>query len=180
MSISEEEENPLPMWEDEEGSLAPYQGSKPETVERVLLLADLTPDDVLYDLGCGDCRIPIAASELYGCRSVGIEMYVYDKAEARLKEEIAKQPITAQHRIESLVSIRREDAITCDMTDCTVCVLFLLPAGLVTMQEKLHKLLDHGVRLVTIYWGLKTRKPIKTSEINNTKLYYYTKDSEEV
>ena len=178
-SDSEDDENPLPLWMDDY-SLAPYQGSKPETVAEVLRLADLTPSDVLYDLGCGDCRIPIAAAENYGCKAVGIEMYVFDKAEKRLKAEIAKQRQSAPNRISELVTIRSEDALTCDMTDCTVCVLFLLPSGLELMQKRMHQLLDQGVRIVTIYWGLKTRKPIKESKVDSTSLYYYTKDSEKI
>lgn len=178
-SDSEDDENPLPLWMDDY-SLAPYQGSKPETVAEVLRMADLTHSDVLYDLGCGDCRIPIAAAENYGCKAVGIEMYVFDKAEKRLKAEIAKQPQSAPNRISELVTIRSEDALTCDMTDCTVCVLFLLPSGLELMQKRMHQLLDQGVRIVTIYWGLKTRKPIKESKVDSTSLYYYTKDSEKI
>lgn len=178
-SDSEDEENPLPLWMDDY-SLAPYQGSKPETIAEVLRISDLTSQDVLYDLGCGDCRIPIAAAEFYGCRAVGIEMYVFDKAEKRLKAEIEKQPADAPNRISDLVTIRSEDALNCDMSDCTVCVLFLLPSGLVLMQDRLHQLLDQGVRLVTIYWGLKTRKAIKESKVDSTSLYYYTKDSEKI
>jgi len=179
-SDSEEEEHgPLPMWL-EGDSLAPYQGSKPETVKAVLEIANITPEDVVYDLGCGDARIPIAAAEMYGCRAVGIEMFVFDKAEKRLKFDLEKQNPSSPHSIRDLVQIRKEDALLCDMSDCTVCVMFLLPDGLKQMNQRLEELLQKGVRIVTIFWGLKSRKPLKTMDIQNTKIYYYTKESERV
>lgn len=176
---SSEEDNPLPMWL-EGDSLAPYQGSKPETVLAVLEIAKIVPQDVVYDLGCGDARIPIAASQLYGCRSVGIEMFVFDKAESRLKAEIEKEAISGSHQVADLVTIRKEDALTCNMTDCTVCIMFLLPEGLKQLQDRLEALLDKGVRLVTIYFGLKSRKPIEITQVDTTRIFYYTKDSEKV
>jgi hypothetical protein len=176
---SSEEDNPLPIWIDGD-SLAPYQGSKPETVAAVIGIAEITPRDVVYDLGCGDARIPIAASQTYGCKSVGIEMFVFDKAEARLKAEIQNEANSGSRRIADLVSIRKEDALTCNMSDCTVCIMFLLPEGLKQLEPRLEALLDRGVRLVTIYFGLKTRKPMKTTDVDTTRIYYYTKDSQKV
>jgi len=175
----EDEHGPLPMWL-EGDSLAPYQGSKPETIKAVLEIADITPEDVVYDLGCGDARIPIAAAEMYGCKAVGIEMFVFDKAEKRLKTELEKQDATGPHLIKDLVTIRKEDALTCPMGDCTVCIMFLLPDGLKQMGERLEALLERGVRIVTIFWGLKTRKPVKTVDVLNTKIYYYTQGSEKL
>jgi hypothetical protein len=176
-SDSEEDDSPLPTWI-EGDSLAPYQGSKPETIRAVLAIADLTPQDVVYDLGCGDARIPIAAADIYNCRAVGVEKFVFDKAEKRLKSEIAGSDPARSRSLQSLVSIREEDALTCDMRDCTVCIMFLLPDGLKQINDRLESLLDRGVRLVTIFWGLKTRKPIKTANVGLTTIYYYTKESE--
>jgi SAM-dependent methyltransferase len=45
-----------------------------EVVETMLLLAEVKPGDILYDLGCGDGRIPILAAQRFGARAVGIEI----------------------------------------------------------------------------------------------------------
>lgn len=181
MYESDEDDNPLPTFDDEE-SLAPYQGSHPDTVKALLALGQVSASDVLYDLGCGDARIPIAAAFQYGCRAVGVEKFVFDKAQRRLADEIeiAKNAPSGACDLQSLVSIREEDALTCDMSDCTICVLFLLPDGLKQLKERLESLLNKGVRLVTIFWPIKFRKPINMITINNTSLYYYTSKSEPV
>ena len=52
----------------------PYIPSRPEVVEGMLQLAGVSKDDVVYDLGCGDGRIVIAAAKNYGARGVGIDL----------------------------------------------------------------------------------------------------------
>ena len=55
-------------------SLAPYIATPDDVVDRMLALAKTTRDDVVYDLGCGDGRIPIAAAKKYGARGVGLDL----------------------------------------------------------------------------------------------------------
>ena len=55
-------------------SLAPYVPSPPDVVDRMLEVAAVTKADVVYDLGCGDGRIPIAAAKKYGARGVGLDI----------------------------------------------------------------------------------------------------------
>jgi predicted RNA methylase len=52
-------------------SLAPYVPTPPEVVDRMLAFAQVGPKDVVYDLGCGDGRIVIAAAKKFGARGVG-------------------------------------------------------------------------------------------------------------
>lgn len=67
----EEDENwPFSIWLDGE-SLAPFRPSSPEAIKLVLELAGVTDKDVVYDLGCGDGRICIAAAKLFGAKAVG-------------------------------------------------------------------------------------------------------------
>jgi predicted RNA methylase len=53
---------------------APWIPSSMHAVHQLLTLADVQPDDVVYDLGCGDGRIIITAARQYGARAVGIEI----------------------------------------------------------------------------------------------------------
>src|SRR3954462_15672940 len=55
-------------------SLAPYIPTPEDVVDRMLAFAKVTGDDVVYDLGCGDGRIPIAAARKYGARGVGFDI----------------------------------------------------------------------------------------------------------
>src|ERR671912_2863400 len=54
--------------------LVPYVPTPHEVVDRMLALAQVTKDDIVYDLGSGDGRIPIAAAKTYGARAVGIDI----------------------------------------------------------------------------------------------------------
>ena len=66
-----------------ETSLAPYVPTPYDVVNRMLELAEVTSDDVVYDLGCGDGRIVITAAERFGARGVGID---YDPERNRRSE----------------------------------------------------------------------------------------------
>jgi predicted RNA methylase len=67
---------------------APYEETPPEIVERMLKLADLHPGDVVYDLGCGDGRIVIAAVRRLGVRGVCVEL---DPARLKWAREVAER-----------------------------------------------------------------------------------------
>jgi len=66
----EDEDWPLPTWI-EGDSLAPFQTCQAETAADILQLARVNSADVVYDLGCGDARICIAAAKLFGAKAVG-------------------------------------------------------------------------------------------------------------
>lgn len=70
----EAEEDDMPFHWLEGDSLAPPCQSETEVVKDILRMAELTKDDVLFDLGCGDGRICIAAAEKYGARAAGVEI----------------------------------------------------------------------------------------------------------
>ena len=53
---------------------APYVASPPDVVDRILRLASVGSDDVVYDLGPGDGRIVIAAAQQFGARGVGVDI----------------------------------------------------------------------------------------------------------
>src|SRR5262245_59557308 len=88
--------------------LAPYSPTPTDVVERMLKLAGVGPSDVVYDLGCGDGRIVIAAARL-GARGVGLDIdpVLIAGAQAGAK----------QAGVESLVTFRVQDAMTVDLSD---------------------------------------------------------------
>jgi SAM-dependent methyltransferase len=109
-------------------------------VERMLALAEVTKDDVVYDLGCGDGRIVIAAAKTYGCRAVGVELRPELVARARAN--------AAEAGVADLVEIREGDIFATDFRDATVVALFLLPELNVRLIPKLNELRP-GSRVVS-------------------------------
>ena len=128
------------------GGLAPYVPTPPDVVDRMLALAGVTKDDIVYDLGSGDGRIVIAAAKKYGARAIGIEIDPVRVKEAR---ENARQA-----GVERLVSFRLEDATTANISDATVVTLYLLSSGNDQLKPTLERQLKPGTRIVSHAFGM--------------------------
>jgi protein-L-isoaspartate O-methyltransferase len=121
--------------------LAPFATTPEDVVERMLALAGTTKDDVVYDLGSGDGRIPIAAAVRYGARAVGIEIDPKLVQEARAKAKAAG--------VTHLVEFRQEDALTADVSRATVVTLYVLASGNAKLRPVLTRQLRPGARIVS-------------------------------
>ena len=88
-----------------------------DVVERMLETAQVTSNDVVYDLGCGDGRIVVTAARRYGCRAVG-----YDLDPLRVEE--ARRNV-AQHKVGHLVTIEKKDILHADLQEASVVTLYL-------------------------------------------------------
>ncbi len=121
--------------------LAPYVATPQEIVEQMLELADLGAYDILYDIGCGDGRIVIAAAERYGVRVVGIDI-----VEERIRESKKNARLAG---VENLVEFRLGDATTMDISEATVVTLYLLPESNDMLQPQLEEQLAPGARVVS-------------------------------
>ncbi len=111
----------------------------PEIVAKMLEMAQITKDDLLYDLGCGDGRIVIAAASKYGCRAVGYDIDARKVQQSR--ENVEKQGV------EKLVKIEQQDIFKLNLRPATVVTLFLLPEMNIQLIPQLEKLRD-GSRIV--------------------------------
>ena len=108
-------------------------------VDKMLQVAKLKSTDVLYDLGCGDGRILIAAAKK-GARAVGIDIDPVRMAEAR--ENVARAGV------ESLVRLERADVLAVDLTPATVVTMYLSPRVIEKLVPHLEKLAP-GTRIVS-------------------------------
>src|SRR4249920_1112576 len=88
-----------------------------EVVDEMLQIAGVKKGDVLYDLGCGDGRIPVTAAKKYGIRAVGIDI---DPERIR---EATQNAVNAG--VSHLVRFRQEDLFTADFREATVVTLYL-------------------------------------------------------
>jgi len=109
-------------------------------VKKMLETARVTKDDLVYDLGCGDGRIVIAAARDFGARAVGFDIDPERVAEARANVKEAG--------LEHLVTIEEADIFTLDLSKATVITLYLLPSLNVRLIPQLDKL-PAGVRIVS-------------------------------
>jgi precorrin-6B methylase 2 len=155
--------------EDEDRAL--FVGTPPSVVEQMLKLAKVSKDDLVYDLGCGDGRIVVAAALQYGCRAVG-----YETAPSQLRK--ANENVR-RHGVEKLVRIENRDIFTLDLSDATVITLYLLPEMNERLLPQLEKLKD-GSRIVAHDYGIEGVRPTKvmamTAVENGTprELFLYT------
>ena len=112
-----------------------------EVVEKMLELAAVTRDDVVYDLGSGDGRIPITAAQTYGARGVGIDI---DPQRIRESRENARKA-----GVEDKVRFMEGDLFTADISEATVVTLYLLTQLNIKLRPKLLKELKPGTRVVS-------------------------------
>ena len=122
-------------------SLAPFVATPEEVVDRMLTLAQVTRTDVVFDLGCGDGRIPITAAKKYGARAVGIDIDPRRIDESRANAKAAG--------VEHLVEFRLEDALQADVSRATVVTLYLLGSANALLRPVLTKQLRPGARIVS-------------------------------
>jgi SAM-dependent methyltransferase len=140
-----------------------YYPTPPETVAEMLRLAQINKGDVLYDLGSGDGRIPIAAARQFGIRAVGIEIDPKLVTEA---EEKARQANVA-----ALVRFRNEDMFHIDIREATVVTLYLSEKLNVLLRPKLLRELRPGSRILSHDFRMGDWKPEQTVRVPWGKLY---------
>jgi SAM-dependent methyltransferase len=136
-------------------------------VYQMLELANVTRDDVVYDLGSGDGRIVILAAQKYGARGVGIEL------NPRLVE-ISRQ-VARDAQVLDRVRFIEADLFTSDISAATVVTLFLSSSVNDELEPKLRRELKPGTRIVSHQFGIGEWAPEKTvrAEQDRTNLYLW-------
>jgi ribosomal protein L11 methylase PrmA len=126
--------------------LAPYVPTPQDVVDRMLALAGVGKNDVVYDLGCGDGRIPITAARRYGARGIGVDI-----DPLRIKEANANASAAG---VTALVSFKLQDAMKTDVSEATVVTLYLLSASNLKLRPILTRQLKPGSRIVSHSFGM--------------------------
>ena len=122
-------------------SLAPFVPTPNDVVDRMLALADVTANDVVYDLGSGDGRIVIAAAQQFGARGVGIDIDPQRIAESNANAERAG--------VRHLVEFVEMDVMEADVSEATVVTLYLLSSSNARLRPILTRQLSTGARIVS-------------------------------
>jgi predicted RNA methylase len=144
-----------------------------EVVDVMLKLAKVTKNDVVYDLGSGDGRIPITAARVYGARAVGIDI---DPERIRDANENLKQAAAAERTILQRVQFMNQDLFTTNISEATVVTLYLLPSLNLKLIPKLNKELKPGTRVVSHAFdmGPDIKPKMEPVNVNGRVVYYYT------
>ncbi len=121
--------------------LAPFIPTPEDVVDRMLALAKVNRDDLVYDLGCGDGRIPIAAAKKYGAKGVGFDI---DPSLVELAKSNAKAA-----GVETLVDFQVQNVMTADVSRATVVTLYLLSSSNQRLRPMLQQQLKPGARIVS-------------------------------
>ncbi len=140
-----------------------------EVVDKMLEVAGVKKDDILYDLGCGDGRIPVTAAKKFGCKAWG-----FDIDPQRIKE--SKENVK-KNNVGDLVTIEEKDIFTLDLSKANVVTLYLLPELNVKLIPQLEKL-KPGSRIVSHDFDMAGVKPDKHLKMmvdgNEHEIYLWT------
>ena len=143
-----------------------YVPTPEPVVEAMLQVANVTKSDVVYDLGCGDGRIPVTAARKYGARGV-----CFDIDPERIKE--ANENV-AKNNVGSLVRVVHADLFEQDLSGASVITLYLLPSLNVKLMPKLMKECRPGTRIVSHAFDMGDWKPEKELDVDGRKVYFWT------
>ncbi len=143
----------------------PYIPTSPEVVEAMLKLGDVKKSDVVYDLGCGDGRIVITASQKYEARGTGVDISPERVQEA--EENARRAGVSAR------VHFVEQNLFSTDFRDATVVTLFLLPELNLRLRPKLLRDLRTGARIVSHRFDMADWKPDKQVLVNGEIIYLW-------
>ena len=122
----------------------------------MLQLGEVTSQDTVYDLGCGDGRIIIAAAKKYGARGVGVDIEPYRVAESQSNAEAAG--------VEHLVTFKHQDAMTVDLSEATVVMVYLVHWSTEKVRPIIAKTARAGTRIISHNFGMADWTPIRTEK----------------
>jgi tRNA G37 N-methylase Trm5 len=141
-------------------SLAPYVPSPQTVVDKMLEAADLKPGETLFDLGCGDGRIPITAAKDFKIKGVCVE--ISDELVKAARENIRRQ------NLDGSVSVVHGNLLQVDLRPADVVTLYLLTDSNEKLKPILEKSLKSGARVVSHDFKMRGWKPnqIDTVDVN--------------
>ena len=147
----------------------PFVPTPLPVVRRMLEIAGLRANEILYDLGCGDGRILIVAAREFGARAIGIEI------RKDLVEQCHREVV--KHGLQDRVKIIHANFFEVNISDADVVTLYLLTSVNERLRPKLEKELKPGARVVSHDFEIVGWKPIRVENVyeqwRSHKIYLY-------
>ena len=133
--------------------LAPYVGTPSRVMDRMLELANIKPGDTVYDLGCGDGRIVMAAALRYKAKAVGVE----------ISPKLAEQANTSIEKagLQGRARIIQGDLLETDLSGADVVTIYLATQLNAQLRPRLERYLRAGARVVSHDYAVPGWKPTK-------------------
>ena len=135
----------------------PYVPTPEVVVDAMLAMGQVTKDDILYDLGSGDGRIPIAAAVRFGTKGLGVDL---DPARVREAKENA-----VKARVEDQVRFFEGDLFDVDLTEATVITLYLFPEVNMELRPRLMQLAP-GTRVISHNYDMGDWVPDQVKKVD--------------
>jgi cyclopropane fatty-acyl-phospholipid synthase-like methyltransferase len=153
----------VPVWT---GGEVPFVPTPLSVVDRMLEMARVTSEDVVYDLGSGDGAIIIRAAKKFGVRGVGIEIDadLVRKAQANAFKE----------KVQDLVEFRVQDALTVDVSQATIVTLYMLPEFNAKLRPLLDRQLQPGARVISHDFPVEGWVPDRVERVSGNFLHDHT------
>jgi SAM-dependent methyltransferase len=137
-------------------------------VTGMLKLANVTKDDIVYDLGCGDGKIVIAAAKQFGARGVGIDI-----DPQRINESNANAKAAGvTDRVKFVLGDIFDPAVK--ISDATVVTLYLLPSLNEKLMPRLQSELKPGTRIVSHSFKMGSWEPARSEEVDGRSIHLWT------
>jgi SAM-dependent methyltransferase len=155
----------VPACRDIPGRDVRFEPTPMPAVRKMLEVAGVAPQDVVYDLGSGDGRIPIMAAKEFGARGVGIEI---DPELVRRAQADARAAGVADR-----VEFRLGDMYAADVSPATVVTLFLHPGPNLKLRETLRADLRAGSRIVSYVWDMGSWKPDEVQQVMGRRIFLW-------
>jgi predicted RNA methylase len=133
--------------------LAPFVPSPPQVVRQMLLLADVRPGEVVFDLGAGDGRTVIMAAKDFSARAVGVE----------LRDDLVKKALSTvyEQNLQDRITMVNGDMLGVDLSSADIVFLYLTTSANEKIRPKLDAELKRGVRIVSHDYEVVGWKPVK-------------------
>lgn len=139
--------------------LAPYVPSPQAIVDKMLDAANIKQGEILYDLGCGDGRIPITAAQRFKARGVCVEIA---EALARAAEERVKR-----NHLQDSVKVIHGDLMNVDLSNADVVTIYLETGSNDKLKPIFEKSLKPGARVVSHDFAVRGWKPSKVEKLDS-------------
>lgn len=143
-----------------------YVATNEKVVDAMLKLAEVTKEDTVYDLGCGDGRIVITAAQKFGASGIGIE----------INSELVKLAVENARRagVANRVKFVEANLFKTNFRRATVVMLYLSPGVNLKLRPRLLKQLKPGTRIVSHDFDMGDWKPEQTIKLVDATLYFWT------
>jgi hypothetical protein len=139
-----------------------------DVVERMLIMAQVTPNDFVWDLGAGDGKIAIMAAKKFGARAIGIEYNPEMVKHANENAQKAGVAGTGQGK----ATIRHGDIFATDFTQATVITLYLLPALNMKLRPQILSMRP-GTRVVSHSFSMEDWEADEISTLDGRRAYFW-------